>query len=310
MAQRSVPALILAFAVVTSHRVSAQDELVPFVVGVWGQGDAIIPFADFDGVRWRSSWPAPEASHLENLTEPRQIPAAWWGRSVFQPIWELVEPDGRRRPLRITGIARAALGSSCSSNLGLKTDAPTDTYQYGTVIAASHLGAIEAVQTLTSKTLDWRSVSALLPGMYRQHEALAWKGVPDQFLPDLSRPRSQPVLDMAFISTDDAGQYLYFESSREVTRRPDQLGDAHSSITGWLWRRSSESAFQTVAVQAATRDADGKGAASLQPLGVVRHAGKRFWLGTLGSYAYSGLTVLDVRRGGVKQLLVVDYPGC
>jgi hypothetical protein len=68
--------------------------------------------------------------------------------------------------------------------------------------------------------------------------------------------------------------------------------------------------FQLVSVQPSRRDGDGKGAGSFHPLGVVRDGSRRFWLGTLRAYAYSGMTVLDVRRAGIKQLLLVDYPGC
>jgi hypothetical protein len=289
--------------------VVAQDAPSPFVVGVWGQGDAIIPFADFDGRRWRSSWPAPVETEPDLRPLP-QIPAAWWGRSTFQPAWELVEANGRRRTIRIIGTGPAALGSGCSSNLGLKTDAGANTYQYGTVLASSRAGTIEPVETLTSTAVDWRTVASLLPGIYRQHEQAAWKDTPEDFRPDMTTPLSRPNLDAAFSSADELGQYLYFESSREFARRREQLGSERSFISGWLWRRSSELSFQVVNVQAETNDEDGKSVASLRPLGVVRHGVQRFWLGSLSSYAYSGLAVLDVRRAGIRQVLVVGYAGC
>ena len=302
-------AAVVVLTLTAATHIVAQDATSPFVVGVWGQGDAIIPFADFDGRRWRSSWPAP----VETEPDPRplqRIPAAWWGRSTFQPAWELVEANGRRRNIQITGTASAALGSGCSSNLGLTTDAGARTYQYGTVLASSRAGAIEPVETLTSTAAEWRRVTALLPGIYQQHEASAWKDTSEDFRPDMTTPLSRPTLDAAFTSADELGQYLYFESSREFARRREQLGSERSFITGWLWRRSSELPFHVVIVQAATNDEDGKGVASFRPLGVVRHGAQRFWLGSLTSYAYSGLTVLDVRRAGVRQILVVDYAGC
>jgi hypothetical protein len=132
----------------------------------------------------------------------------------------------------------------------------------------------------------------------------------EDFRPDLTAPLSRPSLDVAFVAGDELGQYVYFESSHEFARRREQLGSERSFITGWLWRRSPESLFQVVVVQVATNDEDGKGVASFPPLGVVRRGAQRFWLGSLSSYAYSGLTVLDVRRAGVRPTLVVDYAGC
>src|SRR3954469_4601737 len=74
----------------------------PFVVGVWADPDWIIPFADFDGRRWRSSWPGP-AEPAPGPMPVRQVPPQWWGRSVFKPTWELIERDGVRRRIEVTG---------------------------------------------------------------------------------------------------------------------------------------------------------------------------------------------------------------
>jgi hypothetical protein len=306
---RRCAAVVLALTVVAAGHVVAQDAPSPFVVGVWGQGDAIIPFADFDGHRWRSSWPLPVEAGLDS-TPLRRIPAAWWGRSTFQPTWELVEPDGSRRSVQVTGTAPAGLGSSCSSNLGLKTDAPAETFRYGNVLAANRPGVVEPVDKLALHSADWRTVLALLPDIYHRFEATAWKDMSDDFRPDLSTPLTAPRLDGAFIVRDELGEFAYFESSREFARRRDQQGDERSFITGWLWRRSSAMPFQLVTVRSATNDGDGKGAGAFRPLGVVRQGTQRFWLGTLWSYAYSGVTVLGVSRAGIRQLLLVDYPGC
>jgi hypothetical protein len=290
-------------------QVVAQEAVAPFVVGVWGQGDAIIPFADFDGRRWRSSWPAPVDGQPDSRPL-QQIPSTWWGRSAFYPTWEILESTGRRRRVEITATGAAGLGSSCSINIALKTDVPSNTYMYGSVLAANRVGVIQPVQALTSASADWRAVSAVLPGTYRLHEAAAWKEVPPDFRPDLSAPLSGPRLTAAFTSTDDLGQYLYFESTRYFAERRDQQGSEHSFVTGWLWRRSPAAVFQTVTIQAGLNDDDGKGEASFYPLGVVRSGAKRYWLGTLHSYASGAAAVLAVTRSGVTQSLIVGYGGC
>ena len=307
MTRRAV--LILLLAITSPLLSKAQNETLPFVVGVRGQGDAVIPFADFDGQRWRSSWPAA----VDTAPEPRpleRVPSSWWGASTFQPIWEIVEPTGRRRPIQITRIEETSLGSSCSVNLGLKTDAPANTYQHGTVLAVNRAGAIEPIETLTSKTSDWANVSAVLPGLYRVHDGAAWRDVQESDRPDLKAPLSKPTLEALFAWMDTSGQYLYFESSREFSPGRDRFEYERTFITGWLWRRTSVSPLQAITVQATTRDVDGKGSRSFRPLGVVHSGSRLFWLGSLSSYAYAGLTVLDVRRAGIKEVLLVDYPGC
>jgi hypothetical protein len=302
-------ALLLALIALRATHIVAQDAISPFVVGVWGQGDAIIPFADFDGRSWRSSWPAPNEI-APDLLPLQRLPAAWWGRSTFEPTWELVEPNGRRRNVQITGTGFARMGSGCSINIALKTDVPANTYNYGTVLAANRAGVIDPVQALTSDAVEWRAVSALLSAFYQRHEAAAWKEVPEGFRPDMTGRPPSPRLAAAFISIDADGQYLYFESYREFPLRPDQLGSERSFITGWLWRRTPSSPFQAVAIRAATTDEDHKSEPTFHPRGAVRHAAQRFWLGTLSAYVSSALAVFDVRRNGIKQLVIAEYPGC
>lgn len=300
-------ALVLALAAAARPPVVAQHGVTPFVVATWAEGDALIPFAEFDGQQWSSSWPRP--SDVERSRALRQIPASWWGHARFEPAWELLDRTGARRTIQITGTTSARMGSECSLNIGLTTDAPAKTFQYGTVLAASRPGVIEAVQALTSDGTEWRAVNALLPDLYRRHEAEAWKDMSD-FRPDLTRPLSRPKLADAFVHRDDEGEFVYFDSEREFARRPGQLGEERSAITGWLWRRSPTMPFQAVRIEAGTRDPDGKGAEAFHPLGAVRDGARRFWLGSMSGYDYSALVVLDVRRAAISRLILVEYPGC
>jgi hypothetical protein len=102
-------------------------------------------------------------------------------------------------------------------------------------------------------------------------------------------------------------QFVFFEASRTISR-PRYAENL--VMQGWLWRRAADADFQLVAVEVATRDNDGKGMPTVHPLGVVRENRRHVWVRSEGAYAHSALTVIDVRRGGVKELLRVDYPGC
>ena len=306
---RRAAALLVVLVATASGALGAQSRSAPVVVAVWGDRDALIPFADFDGERWRPIWPEPVNGEVHPIPV-EQIPAEWWGRSSFQTTWEIVEPNGRRRGVRITGTTPTSLGSGCAINLGLTTDAPPKTFSYGSLLATNQSDVVEAIGTLTPDTPIWRTVDVLLPDIYRRHEATAWSDVSSEFRPDLTAPLSSPRLDAAYAFEDDHGDYAYFESSREFARRPDQRGTERSFITGWLWRPSATMPFQLIKVRSATNDEDNKSEQSLRPLGVVLDGSRRFWIGLLSSYAYTGLTVFDVRRAGVKQLLRADYGGC
>ena len=300
--------LVLVLVTFAAADLGAQRPLPPFVVGVWvtdqaAKQGAIIPFADFDGKQWHSNWPAPldtsdGAPAPPPLTPLSTIPPAWWGRSNFEPTWELIEPTGQRRSLTIKGTDWAGHGSSCSANIGLLTNVPTRAYGYRDVLAANRAGVVEPVTTLTSTSAEWRTVSALLPGIYQRHD----KPSQNNGRPDGTAPSANPTLEALSASTDASGQYVYFESWRE---RRDPPGDL--SVAGWLWRRSASSGFQIISVQVMGRDTErGPG---FRPLGVVSDDFRRFWLGVWTGWD-NALAVLDVRRGRVKELVRVSYGGC
>jgi hypothetical protein len=172
-------AVVLGALAPSAIRVRAQEATTPFVVGVWGQGGAVVvPFADFDGREWRTSWPAAVDTTERTFLPPPpldQIPPTWWGSGTFSPTWEVVEPDGRRRSVRITRTTEAGMGSSCSLAVGIETDLIVGTHEPASVLASSRPGVITPVQTLTSRSAEWRIISEILPSIYQRYEPAVWK---------------------------------------------------------------------------------------------------------------------------------------
>jgi hypothetical protein len=264
----------------------AQSRIDPFVLAILADNNTLLPFASFDGARWRKTWPEPvEDVDPKRLNSPERIPRAWWGGMPFQPLWEVIEAGGRRSRVRIVGSNWSGMGSSCSSNIGMKIDAPVKTYQAYRALAASRPGVIEPVMTVTPDSPELTRVRALLPGMFRRH---------------FGRSEDTPTLLGLFKTSEVDGDYFYFEASRW----PD------SFMTGWLRHDAGGSSLVTVAIATGDRDGDGKGMEDFQPLGVIRHGDRRFWIGYVGGYAFAGLIVVDVRRNWTTTHVRVDYPGC
>lgn len=317
-ASRAVGLALALVSVMTDGVAGQTGALLPFTVGIWGDDGALLPFAEFDGRRWRTPWPAPLDTSGQQpassaplpgaLPAIDAIPTAWWGSSGFRPVWELIEEGNRRRTVRIVGTVAAGMRSSCSGNVGLETDVAPGTV--AAAVAASRAGAIEPVRRLASGGAEWRTLAALLPDIYRRYEALGWRDVSAPFRPDLTAARMVPQLKAAFVSTDELGQFVYFESFREFPSGPEGPFFERSFIPVWLWRRSADASFQLVAVEPSYGDGEGKHAISFVPLGVVRAGPRRFWLGEFGGYAYAAAGVVDVRRGTADTILTVDYPGC
>jgi hypothetical protein len=273
-------------------------------------GDAIVPFADFDGQRWHSNWPEP-AQNIDTAPPPppplQQIPAAWWGSSTSHSTWEVLDQAGHRRTVKITGTGEAGMGSSCIIQVGLRTDAYPGAYEFASVLASDRPGVIDPVRTLTSSASTWRTVAALLPTIYKSHEASAWQSESKEYRPDLAAPLPKATLDAAFSFNDSQGEYLYFESSR--THPPITL-DSMTYVMGWMWRRSAGSPFQVIDIRAARDNGDFKSVHQYRPLGVVRYGGRRFSLGFFTGYASMEMVVLELARNGIMKRASAPYGGC
>ena len=152
--------LTLFVAATVSADVVARKALSPFVVGILGQENAIIPFADFDGRLWRNSWPNfPDGDRdlipLERNPQARCNPAG-----STRPRRSSTA-NGRRRNLQNFGNHTSArLGSDCSGSVALTTDLPEKTYQYA-VLAANRPGIVRPIRSLTPDSADWRVLVAL-----------------------------------------------------------------------------------------------------------------------------------------------------
>jgi hypothetical protein len=143
--------LVAALAAWIAGPLAAQEASAPFAVGVW-TGEAILPFAAFDGVRWQSSWPASNGDTEPAVPQIGRIPPAWWGPAAFSDRWDLLEPGGRRHGVRLAGTAVAEF-HSCDMNVGLTLDGPGRSYERGS-IAVSRPGAIDVVTDLESSSPD------------------------------------------------------------------------------------------------------------------------------------------------------------
>src|SRR5581483_5415021 len=97
----------------------ADDRAPGFSVAVLRRDGLLIPFADYDGKRWRRIWPDP-ADRVDVPIDLRNVPSKWWGRSGPHDNWQLWQPPREPRLLHVR--QPNWVKAQCRQQIGLQTD--------------------------------------------------------------------------------------------------------------------------------------------------------------------------------------------
>ena len=90
-----------------------------FTVGVLRRDALIVPFATYDGKRWKNYWPAPavDADVPLNL---RNVSSRWWGPVGPRDTWQIWTSEASPQMVNVRQPDWAP--SYCQKVVGLRTD--------------------------------------------------------------------------------------------------------------------------------------------------------------------------------------------
>lgn len=127
--------VVLATTTPSSTASSADDDAKDgFTLAVVRRDSILIPFATYDGKRWKNAWPQPES----RVTAPimlADVPKRWWsgiGPVAKWTFWPLEASDSASRTLET--IAPTWFPAHCQQGLGLRT-----TYSTKEVLPPPHI---------------------------------------------------------------------------------------------------------------------------------------------------------------------------
>jgi hypothetical protein len=130
-----LPILVVILTTPSSIASSADEEAKErFTLAVVRRDSILIPFATYDGKRWKNAWPKPES----RVTAPimlADVPKRWWaglGPIAKWTFWPLETADGASRELET--IAPAWFPAHCQQGMGLRT-----TYSTREVLPPPHI---------------------------------------------------------------------------------------------------------------------------------------------------------------------------
>jgi hypothetical protein len=303
----------IAVAALAAGLRAAGGEPGAFGVAVVRRDGIIIPFAAFDGKRWSNSWPPPA---LE-LTIPiglRGVPSKWWGPTGALESWQVWRAAAE--PQRVNVVQTDWVNVHCVRQIGLRTDytspsAPpprTEQPYPKDGLAVSPPQPVERVAVVQTESTDAR---ALMPAV-REAFNTAERRTEDHYhhpVTRRSREGRDPDIEAIYAAGEDPRVY-YVEAARRYRRlgqRPDEC-EAVAFGAGWFVRDGAD--VRSLETVVDLLECNRAGAGYMLPLGVMRIAGKTFWLAQFSGWAHERFVVVEIKRKAVEAVLSVWGGSC
>lgn len=290
----------------------------PFLLAVLTRDGYAIPFALFEGRRWRSPWPSGRDVELPITID--DVDKSWWGigkRPERMTLWT----DGAK----VTDVALTALAtikSLCSTRLVVKTDykprelAPPRLKQPypkdGLLVAGD--ATVEPIAIVERGTAEWNRALILIGDKFNKLETDAARSFVMWAHPFDERARKlQPIVLEAVYSAraQEPGWTTYFvEAVRKYPARPRDRGcGLETTGQGWVHVGPAE---RDVKVELTTRITycDRKGVGFMLPFGVIHAGGKTLWAYQFSGFEGEWYQVVDTDKDGVRPVAAFHAGSC
>jgi len=271
----------------------------------------IIPFATFDGRRWHDDWPAPQ-TQLVVPVNLASVPKRWWGPVGPLETWQ-EWVDAKERAIHVT--QPDWVGIHCARHLALRTDyattrvIPPDGEQPYPKdgVAVSPPQRIEHIQLLAPAAIELQPLTPVLLDAFNLAERYTARG--NHPMPGRVRDKMTPAIEAAY-AFGDSPRFYYVEARRMyrlLGQAPDQC-TATALGTGWFVREGEK--FRSLVTAVDVLPCNGFGASYMLPLGVIRAAGRLFWLAQFSGAEHERYTVLELRPKKVDVMVSTWGGGC
>jgi hypothetical protein len=285
---------------------------VPFTVGVLRRDGVIVPFARFDGRRWREVWPQPQ-NDPEVPIDIRDVPKRWWGPAGPASTWLASIVGGTSVTLHVKqpDVVRAY----CLRQIGLRTDyepaepvPPFDAHPFpkdGLAVAPPR--DVEPVQILDPDSPELALLQPFVTRAFNNTERQIdqSEGHPIQ---QKTREATAPRIEAAY-AYGDRPRYYYVEAAREY--RVERKSDAcKAAAVGHVWIARDGSVYSVLPTYVVVQDCARSSARYMNPLGVVHAGGKLFWLAQFAGWDDESYYVIAVSPRTVETALVRSGGTC
>lgn len=293
------------------------DEKKTFLLAVLTRDGYAIPFAAYDGTRWKSPWP--ESRAVEMPISIDNVDKDWWGIGHRPERMNLWSNGAKTGEVALTQLAM--IKSLCSTRLGLKTDykprelAPPRLkapYPKDGLLVAGNV-AVEKIDVVEPGSAEWNRALILITDKFNKVETaaarsfMAWRHPFDE-----RQRRAQPIkLEAIYRAPDEkAGWTTYFvEAVREYPARSIDRG-CGIATAGHAWIHLGPKDEVKLEVSAQVTYCDRKGVVYMLPFGFIRNAGRNAWVFQLSGFEGEAYRVVDPHKDGTVLLASFHAGSC
>ena len=285
-----------------------------FAVGVMRRDGFIVPFAEYDGKRWGSSWPRPRLD-LQIPITLQTVPKRWWGPSspvAEWQVWPAFEAPERWYSARVTQLDWVQ--AHCVRQIALRTD-----YHSNAAVPPPSEQPYPKDGLAISTSQPLLPIEILTPGAAEQ--ILARSGLRRRFnagereteltfghpIGRKVREDIEPTVEAVYAFGDSPRTY-YVEASRLYRKVGDGGCTSIAFATGWLIDDRRNVKWTDMAVD--LLPCSKYGATYMLPFGVLSLDGRLFWIAQYSGWDYERYVVVELKKDKVEAVVSTWGGGC
>lgn len=286
-----------------------------FAVGALRRDGVIIPFAAYDGKRWSNRWPPPQLEQTIPINV-RSVPARWWGPTGPLDVWQ-AWTAGEPRAIRV--VQPDWVDVHCVRQVGLRTNyradqpppPPAEQPYPKDGLVVSPPQPLERIDVLTPLAAQLSKLGNVLREAFNRAE----RETASRFNHPIGqkfREQFDPEIEAAYAFGDNPRVY-YLETNRVYRSSGVHRSSGAPMCTvafGTGWFAHDGEVFRPLAMTVDVLACDKYGATYMLPFGVMRLAGKLFWLAQFSGWDHERFVVVEVKPKDVDAVVSAWGGGC
>ena len=295
-----------------------QENASSFVLAVLRRDGGVIPFATFDGRRWRARWPA-DVRNKELPISLDDVPEDWWGIEPAPRTMAIWRDGARAGSVTLTGLSMTR--PMCEPRITVKSDYKPSTtppppfempYPKDGLLASGNI-TLEPITAIETGSADWNSIVIAIKEQFDREETAAARSFDRWIHPVEERQRKlRPITVEALYRapTDDPNWTAYYvEAVRQYPPGRQDKDGCGLATFGYGWVLVAKKEIK-VRISATVTYCDRKGVGYMLPFGLIRANEKVYWVYQFSGFEEEYYEVAEPSRRGVDNHVVYSVGFC